>query len=88
MQIVWTKHAEERLQQWEDRLGITKEEVEAAVTTPQQTILEADILVAQVQRGNGLLRVPYVDIGKTRRILTLYWTNQVNRYWQEDSNES
>lgn len=88
MQIVWTKHAEERLQQWEDRLGITKEEVEAAVTTPQQTILEEAIWVAQVQRGNGLLRVPYVDIGKTRRILTLYWTNQVKRYWQEESNEN
>ncbi len=88
MQIVWTKHAEERLQQWEDRLGITREEVEAVVTTPQQTILEEDIWVAQVQRGSGLLRVPYADFGKTRRILTLYWTNQVKRYWQEEANEN
>lgn len=88
MQIVWTKHAEERQQQWEERLGITREEVEAAVTNPQQIIVEDDVWVAQVQRGNGLLRVPYVDIGKTRRILTLYWTNQVRRYWQENSDGS
>jgi hypothetical protein len=48
MQIVWTKHAEERQQQWEVRLGITKEEVEAVVTNPQQVILEDDVRVAQV----------------------------------------
>jgi hypothetical protein len=88
MQIVWTKHAQERQQQWEERLRITKEEVEAAVTNPQQIIVEEDVLVAQIKRGNGLLRVPFVEIGKTRRILTLYWTNQVKRYWQENPNES
>jgi len=88
MQIVWTKHAQERQQQWEERLRITREEVEAAVTNPQQIIVEEDVLVAQIKRGNGLLRVPFVEIGKTRRISTLYWTNQVKRYWQENPNES
>ncbi|NEQ67448.1 MAG: DUF4258 domain-containing protein [Symploca sp. SIO2D2] len=88
MQIVWTKHAQERQQQWEERLRITREEVEATVTNPQQIIVEEDVLVAQIKRGNGLLRVPFVEIGKTRRILTLYWTNQVKRYWQENNNES
>ncbi|PSB36025.1 hypothetical protein C7B69_05035 [filamentous cyanobacterium Phorm 46] len=88
MQIVWTKHAQERQQQWEERLRITREEVEAAVTNPQQIIVEEDVLVAQIKRGNGLLRVPFVEIGKTRRILTLYWTNQVKRYWQENTDES
>jgi len=88
MQIVWTKHAQERQQQWEERLRITREEVEAAVTNPQQIIVEDDVLVAQIKRGNGLLRVPFVEIGKTRRILALYWTNQVKRYWQENPNES
>lgn len=86
MQIVWTKHAEER--QREVRLGITREEVEEVVTNPQQIILEEDVRVARVKRGNGLLRVPFVEIGKTKRILNLYWTNQVKRYWQENSNES
>ncbi|PSB52763.1 hypothetical protein C7B67_05840 [filamentous cyanobacterium Phorm 6] len=88
MQIVWTKHAQERQQQWEERLRITREEVEAALTNPQQIIVEDDVLVAQIKRGNGLLRVPFVEIGKTRRILTLYWTNQVKRYWQENTDES
>jgi Domain of unknown function (DUF4258) len=88
MQIVWTKHAQERQQQWEERLKITREEVEATVTNPQQIIVEEDVLVAQIKRGNGLLRVPFVEIGKTRRILTLYWTNQVKRYWQENTDES
>lgn len=60
MQIVWTKHAQERQQQWEERLRITREEVEAAVTNPQQIIVEEDVLVAQIKRGNGLLRVPFV----------------------------
>ncbi|MBC7822443.1 MAG: DUF4258 domain-containing protein [Candidatus Parcubacteria bacterium] len=84
MEIVWTQHAEERQQQWEQRLGITRQEVEAVVINPEQMIPDDEgILVAQSRRGNGLLRVPYVEIGSTKRILTLYWTNQVKRYWQE-----
>lgn len=86
--IVWTKHAEERQQQWNDRLKITREEVEAVLQTPQQVVAENDVLVAQTKRGNGLLRVVFVEIGRTYRILTLYWTNQVKRYWQEETNES
>lgn len=84
MQIVWTKHAEERQQQWEERLGITREEVEMIVSSPQQIIIEGNVLVAHSQRGKGLLRVIFVEIGNTKRILTLYWTNQVKRYWQEE----
>jgi hypothetical protein len=49
--------------------------------------VEDDVLVAQSRRGEGLLRVIFVEIGNTKRILTLYWTNQVNRYWQEETNE-
>jgi len=55
--------------------------------SPQQTMVEDDVMVAHSQRGNGLLRVVFVEIGNTKRILTLYWTNQVKRYWQEESNE-
>jgi hypothetical protein len=87
MPIIWTKHAEERQQQWQERLGITRQEVEATVIDAQQVIAEENVLVAQTQRGKGLLRVVYVEIGNTKRILTLYWTNQVNRYWQEESDE-
>ena len=84
MEFVWTQHAEERQQQWEQRLSITRQEVEAVVINPEQIIPgDEGVLVAQSRRGNGLLRVPYVKIGSTRRILTVYWTNQVKRYWQE-----
>jgi hypothetical protein len=54
---------------------------------PQQVVAEGEVLVAQSQRGKGLLRVVFVEIGNTKRILTLYWTNQVKRYWQEESDE-
>ncbi|EDX77161.1 hypothetical protein MC7420_298 [Coleofasciculus chthonoplastes PCC 7420] len=82
MQIVWTRHAQERQQQWQQRLEITRQEVETVLMNPQQVIVEDDVFVAQSRRGGGLLRVIFVEIGNTKRILTLYWTNQVNRYWQ------
>lgn len=88
MKIYWTKHAEERQQQWQQRLGITREEVEALVEQPEQVVIEDDVKVAQGKRGQGILRIPFTDIGDTRRIITLYWTNQVKRYWQEDNHES
>ncbi|MGD1932438.1 MAG: DUF4258 domain-containing protein [Leptolyngbyaceae cyanobacterium] len=88
MEIYWTKHAEERQQQWQQRLGITREEVEALINNPQQVVIEDEVSVAQGKRGQGLLRIPFADIGDTRRIITLYWTNQVKRYWQEDTRES
>ncbi len=86
-QIVWTKHAEERQQQWQQRLGITREEIEQVLTAAQQIVAEDDVWVAQAKRGNGLLRVVFTEIGNTQRIVTLYWTNQVKRYWQEEPHE-
>ncbi|MEM9120957.1 MAG: DUF4258 domain-containing protein [Cyanobacteria bacterium P01_F01_bin.56] len=88
MKIDWTRHAVERQQQWQQRLGITRAEVEAVVQHPQQMVIEGEVAVAQSKRGKGVLRVPFADIDDTRRIITLYWTNQVNRYWQEEQNES
>jgi hypothetical protein len=54
-QTVWTNHAEERQQQWNNRLAITREEVEAVLRNPQQVVSEDDVFVAQTKRGNGLL---------------------------------
>lgn len=88
MYIVWTRHAEERQKQWQQRLGIIREEVEIVLNNPQQIVIENEVLIAQSKRGNGLLRIVFVNIGNTQRILTLYWTNQVNRYWQEKNDES
>lgn len=84
-QIIWTKHAEERQQQWNNRLSITREEIETVLQNPQQIVTEDDVLIAQSKRGDGLIRVVFVEIGGTYRILTLYWTNQIKRYWQEES---
>ena len=83
MQVLWTKHTEERQFQWQQRLGITCEDVEEVVQYPQQIIYD-DEIIAQSFYGKGLLRVVLIEIGDTRRILTLYWTNQVARYWQEE----
>ncbi len=83
MQIIWTKHAEERQQQWQQKLDITREEIEAILTNPQQIITEDNALIAQSIRGNGLLRIVFAELGDTKKIITLYWTNQISRYWQE-----
>jgi hypothetical protein len=83
MQIIWTKHAEERQQQWQQKLDITREEIEAILTNPQQIITEDNALIAQSIRGNGLLRIVFADLGDTQKIITLYWTSQISRYWQE-----
>ena len=75
MQIRWTKHAEERQQQWQQKLDIIREEIEAILTNPQQIITEDNALIAQSIRGNGLLRIVFADFGDTQKTITLYWTN-------------
>lgn len=84
MRIVWTKHARERQQAWQKKLGITREEIEEVLTNPEQ-IVPGDLgaLIAQSRRGNGLLRVPFVMAGEERKILTVYWTSKVEKYWKE-----
>jgi hypothetical protein len=85
MKIIWTLHAEERQQQWEQRLGITRQVVELALLNPGQVVIEDNVKIAQSRYGKGLLRIVFAEVGTTHRILTLYWTNQVRRYWQEES---
>ncbi len=89
MNIVWTKHAEERQQQWQQkRPELTHEAVETVLSYPEQVVSENDLSIAQSKFGTGLLRVVFIELGNSKRILTFYWTNQVNRYWQEENNES
>lgn len=84
MRIVWTKHAEERQREWQRKLGITREEVEEVLAHPEQTVPgDLGALVAQSRRGDGLLRVPFVASGDERKILTVYWTSKVEKYWKE-----
>jgi hypothetical protein len=84
MKIVWTKHAEDRQKEWEKKLEITRQEVENIIRCPEQIVPgDQHTLVAQSRRGNGLLRVAFGDIGDKRKILTLYWTSKVQKYWKE-----
>lgn len=84
MTIVWTRHAEERQRRWEVRIGITRREVEVLVEAPEQIVRgDEDAWIAQARRGQGLLRAVFLEIDGGRKILTLYWTSRVSRYWQE-----
>ncbi|MEJ2265102.1 MAG: DUF2283 domain-containing protein [Anaerolineales bacterium] len=60
MKIIWTRHAVERQQAWEVSKGITRQEIEDLVANPDQLVPgDLGALVAQTQRGGGLLRVRY-----------------------------
>lgn len=83
MKIIWTRHAEERQQEWQKKLGITREEVEQVLMNPEQIVPgDLGVLVAQTRRGSGLLRVPFIQTGEDRKVLTVYWTSKVEKYWQ------
>ncbi len=78
MKIIWTRHAEERQEEWRKKLGITRQEVEDLLRDPEQVVPgDLEALVAQARRGNGLLRVPFVEAEGERKILTVYWTSKV-----------
>jgi len=87
VRIIWTRHAEDRQQEWEKRLGITHREVEEALRDPEQIVSgDLDVLVAQARRGKGLLRIPFVEVVGDRKVLTVYWTSKVEKYWKEEQN--
>ena len=86
MELIWTKHATERQQEWEKRKGITRQDVETVVESPEQIVPDdPPIEIAQSHHADGLLRVPFVDDDQQRRLITVYWTSQVKRYWQEST---
>jgi len=83
MKILWTRHAEDRQKEWERKLGIKKAEVERVVRNPEQIVPgDREVLVAQSKALGGLLRIPFAATGEDRRILTIYWTSKVERYWR------
>jgi hypothetical protein len=85
MKIVWTKHAIDRQKEWHKKLGITNQEVEDLVMSPEQIVQgDLDILVAQTKIREGILRAPFKTVGDDRKIITLYWTNKVERYWRQE----
>ncbi|MCX6578587.1 MAG: DUF4258 domain-containing protein [Candidatus Aminicenantes bacterium] len=89
MKIIWTYHAEERLKEWTVKFGIKKEEVENLVMNPEQIAPgHMDVLVAQGKMYNGLLRVPFKVVENDRKVLTIYWTSKIEKYWKEVKNEN
>ncbi len=85
MKIIWTGHAKERQKEWEKKLRITKQEIEDLISNPEQIVPgERGALVAQKKSRNGLLRVPFLEIGKDKKILTVYWTSRIDKYWKEE----
>ncbi len=54
---MWTKHAEERQEQWKEKRGITRNEIEDVIGNPGQVVSgHGDAEVAQKRRGPGSIR--------------------------------
>ena len=52
---------------------------------PEQIVPgDMNVLVVQAKTRKGLLRVPFVEIEGNRKVLTVYWTSKVERYWKEE----
>lgn len=84
MEIIWTKHAEERLKEWQKRIDISRQEVEDLLRAPEQVVPgDMTALVAQKKKEDGLLRVPFISVEENNKILTLYWTSKIERYWRK-----
>ena len=83
MKIHYTKHAEATLEERE----ISNETVEELIKNPQQVIKgKAEKQIAQgiMKRANQelLLRVVYVEIEGTTKVITAYWTSKIDKYWE------
>ena len=84
MDVVWTKHAERRQQEWLTARGITRSHAEDVVRNPEQEVKGHNgLLVAQTRMQGGLLRVPFFEVDENRTVVTVYWTSQTRRYWEE-----
>jgi len=85
MKIIWTKHAEDRQKEWERKLEITRQKVENLMYSPEQIVPgDMNILVAQSKFLNGLLRAPFIEVEEDRKIVTVYWTSKVEKYWKKE----
>jgi hypothetical protein len=88
VRIIWTRHAEERQTEWEKRMRITRDEVESLIRSPAQVVSgDMGILVAQGRTRDGLLRVPFVRTEDSLRIITVYWTSRIEKYWEGKSED-
>jgi hypothetical protein len=82
--IIWTRHAESRQKEWEQRRGLTRRLIEEVMRNPGQIVPgDLNVLVAQTKFGGGLIRVPFLEGENEIKILTLYWTSKLEKYWKE-----
>ena len=84
IKITWTQHAQIRQKEWEKKIGITKEEVEEILRNPVQVVPgDLNVQVAQAKIRNGLMRVLFFEENGDSKIITVYWTSKVEKYWKE-----
>lgn len=83
MRVVWTDHARVRQEAWEERLGIPSSIVERVARSPDQVVPgRGPAEIAQTRWQQGLIRVVFVDDGEERKLITVYWMSQADRYWR------
>ena len=84
MEVEWTQHAKERQVEWAATHGIRRPDVEEVVRNPEQVVPgHGGLLVAQTRRQGGLLRIVFFEVEGIRVVVTVYWTSQTRRYWEE-----
>ena len=44
---------------------------------------DMNVRVAQVRKHGGILRVLFVEEKGKRKVITVYWTSKVEKYWKE-----
>ena len=72
MKIVWTKHADQRLEEWKKKINISKNEIERILKNPHQIVKgDLDAFVAQYKFAEGLLRKYLLNI-----------STKILKYWQ------
>ena len=82
MKIIWTKHAKKRQNEWERKKGIIPEVIEEVLSKPDQIVKgDGEILIAQSRKQNGLLRVLFLNLKGGKKIITIYWTSKIEKYW-------
>ena len=68
MEIIFTKHAEDRIK----KRKITKDEIINTIKYPEKTNKEEDIYYAQKDIGRGRIEVAY-EKDKYIKVITTYW---------------
>lgn len=69
MKIIFTKHAESRL----EKRKILKEEVIDAMTYPDKILKKYGLYYFQKRLDRGIIEVPCEKIGSNIKVITVYW---------------